>query len=122
MIKEEGKISGKENKLPWSSVLHDVVTIVSIWKHTLSQFKSGICHHSQREYQTKSLETPINTHWINIGDIKRYLINANRNLKIIRSKVTDLRTQHLLQRASAMNLEIKNHSSKTTINIQKLKE
>ena len=89
--------------------------IVSISKHILSQLKSRISYHSQIEYQTKSLETSIDTHCINICDIKRKLRNTNRNLKKIRSKANNLRTKDLFQRALAINLETKNHSSKTII-------
>ena len=98
------------------------MTTVSIWKKIVLQFKTRLSHHSQIEYQTKSLETPIDTQWINKGDIKINLRNSNRNLKKIQTEATELRTQHLSQRASAMHLDNKNHSSETIINMMKLKE
>ena len=71
MLKTEGKISGKENNSPWSPTLHGTVTTVLIWKHILLQYKPRISHYSQKEYQTKSLKTPIDIQWITLGDIKR---------------------------------------------------
>ena len=79
-------------------------------------------HQSQLNFLLQSMSSPIDTSWIDPADIQRNLRNAYRNLQQVRSNATNLRINHLLQRASAMNLENKSESSKTIINIQKIEK
>ena len=122
MLKAENKIVGQENKAPWSPILHDAVRTVSIWRNILKQFKTNMSHQSQLNFLLQSMSSPIDTSWIDPEDIQRNLRNAYRNLQQVRSNATNLRINHLLQRASAMNLENKSVSSKTIINIQKIEK
>ena len=67
------------------------------------------------------MRSQIYTTCIDAAAIQRNLRDAYRNLQQVRSNATNLRINHLLQRSSAMNLENKSSSSKTIINIQKIK-
>ena len=122
ILKAEKKIVGQENKSPWSPILHDAVRTVSIWRALLKQFKTKLSHQSQLKFLLQSMSSPIDTSWIDPADIQRNLRKAYRNLQQVRSNATKLRINHLLQRASAMNLANKSVSSKTIINIQKIEK
>ena len=122
MLKAEKKIVGQENKTAWSPILHNAVRTVSTWRTLLKQFKTKISHQSQLKFLLESMSSPIDTSWIDPTNIQRNLRNAYRNLQQVRSNATNLIINHLLQRASTMNLENKSVSSKTIINIQKIEK
>ena len=59
---------------------------------------------------------------VNIRQYKRNLRQSQSQLRKNKTNVKELRTQHLMQRASAMNITNKLTSSSTIINIQKIKQ
>ena len=60
--------------------------------------------------------------WENISDINYKLRNATRNLRNIGKSAASIRTQHLAERASALNIRNKSSSAQTIINIQKIEQ
>lgn len=66
--------------------------------------------------------SPISTNWLTFVDIRWKLQIDKSQLQHEHINVKELRTQHLIQRASAMNLENKLICSKTIMNIQKIEQ
>ena len=60
--------------------------------------------------------------WTNFANIKYKLSKAQSQLRKNKTNAKELRKQHLMQRASAMNIANKMTSSSTIINIQKIEQ
>ena len=120
MLKAEKCINNQQHNFPWSPALHDAIRIVSIWKSILSQFKTKLSFQKQITFYLSSLSTPINIDWFNFAENKRKLRQTKSNLRKNKTNAKELRTQHLLQRVSAINIENKTDNSSTIINIQKI--
>ena len=101
---------------------HDAIRIVSIWKSILSHFKTKLSFQKQINFYLSSLSTPISIEWFNFAEIKRKLRQAKSTLRKHKTNEKELRTQHLLQRASAINIENKVTNSLTILNIQKIEQ
>ena len=65
--------------------------------------------------------TPIDTSWLHPSELKRNLLAAIKELKIIRNKAKEIRKLHLTRRV-ALNIANKSTSEKTIINIQKIEQ
>ena len=76
----------------------------------------------QIDFYLSSLSSPISIEWTNFANIKYKLSKAQSQLRKNKTNATELRTQHLIQRASAMNIANKMASSSTIINIQKIEQ
>ena len=122
MLKAEKSINKQHHKSPWSPALHDAIQIVSIWKSIISQFKTKLSFQKQINFYQSSLSSPISIDWFNFADLKRKLRQAKSNLRTTTTNAKELRTQHLMLRASAMNIENKMTNSSTIINIQKIEQ
>ena len=122
MIKAEKNINNQQHNSSWSPDLHDAIRIVSIQKSILFQFKSKLSFQKQINFYLSSLSTPISIEWFNFTEIKRKLRQAKETLRKNKTNKKELRTQHILQRASAMNIDNKVSNSSTIINIQKIEQ
>ena len=76
----------------------------------------------QIDFYLSSLSSPISIEWTNFANIKYKLSKAQSQLRKNKTNAKELRTQHLIQRASAMNIANKMASSSTIINIQKIEQ
>ena len=68
------------------------------------------------------MNEPIDTNWKQSSDIKLHLNQAVKRLKKVKISTVEERTNHLIKRATAMNLENKLPSAKTILNIQKMEK
>ena len=62
ILKVENTITGTQYTYPWSSELHDAIRTISIWKMTLTQFKTKISQSNQFNFLKKSMNELIHTH------------------------------------------------------------
>ena len=122
MLRVENKINNQQHNSPWSLELYDSIRTVSIWKSILSQFKTNLSFQKQIDSYLSSLSSPISIEWTNFANIKYKLSRAQFQLRKNKTNVKELRTQHLMQRASAMNIANKLTSSSTIINIQTIEQ
>ena len=117
MLKAKKSIKNQRHNSPWSPALHDSIQTVYIWKSLISQFKTKLSFQKQITFYLSSLSSPISIEWLNFAELKRKLRQAKSNLRKHTTNAKELRTQHLLQRASAMNIGNKAANSSTIINI-----
>ena len=68
------------------------------------------------------MNEPIDTNWKQSSDIKLHLNQAVKRLKKVKISTVEERTNHLIKRATAMNLENTLPSAKTILNIQKMEK
>ena len=67
----------------------------------------------------ESMHSKLDITWKKISDINYQIKMAKRNLKEISKSASSIRTQHLAERASALNIRNRSSSAQTIINIQK---
>ena len=70
----------------------------------------------------KDIDPPIPTEWTTINDILRNIRKARKQLKSTKTNAFELRKQHLIRRASAMNIDQKKSSEKIIINLIKIEQ
>ena len=122
MLRAKKKINNQQHNSIWSPELHDSIKIVSIWKSILSQFKTKLLFQNQIDFYMSSLSSPITIEWTNFANIKYKLSRDQTQIRKNKKNAKELRTQHLMQRASTMNIANKLTSSSTIINIQKIEQ
>ena len=122
MLKAENKINNQHHNSPWSSALHDTIRIVSIWKSILSQFKTKLSFQKKIHFYLSPLSFTISIKWSKFADTKRNLRQAQSHLRKNKTNAIESRTQHLMKRPYAMNIENELTRSSTIINIQKIEQ
>ena len=118
LLQAEKKINNQHHNSPWSLALQDSIRIVSIWKSILSQFKTKLSFQKQINFYLSSLSSSICIECSTFANIKSNLRQAQYQLRKNKKNAKDLTTQHLMQRASAINIANKLTGSSTIINIQ----
>ena len=121
MINAEKKINCKQTS-PWSPELHIAIRTVTLWKLTLTQLKTKISQHKNITSIQNKLTLTINLDWKTPHDIFHHLKMAKNQLIHIRKESTQLRTNYLLQRASAMDLASNKTARNIIININKIEQ
>ena len=122
MLKSEKKINKQQHNSPWSLLLHDSIRIVSIRKSIVSQFKTKLSFQKKINFYLSSLSSPISIEWSTFANTKSNLRQDQSQLRKNKNNAKELRTQYLMQRASAMNIANKLTSYSTIINIQKIEQ
>ena len=122
MKKAESKTMGNFADEPWSPELHRAVRTLTIWKVILSQYKTRLWFEKQIKKLKKDIDPPIPTEWTTITDILRNIRKARKQLKSTKTNAFELRKQHLIRRASAMNIDQKKSSEKIIINLIKIEQ
>ena len=67
----------------------------------------------------ESMSEKIDINWSYPSDIKRNLKTSILNLRRTRKSAAELRTKHLIEKISAMNLANKSIEANTIINVEK---
>ena len=86
----------------------------------ITQHKAKIPHRNQIERIQISMYFKLDITLENISDIIYKLKNATTNLRHISNSAVSLRTQHLAERASPLNIRNESSSVQTIINIQQI--
>ena len=121
MLNAEKKINCKQTS-PWSPELHIAIRTVTLWKLTLTQLKTKVSQHKNILAIQNKLKVTINLDWQHPSDIFHHLKLAQHNLIQIRKESSQLRTNYLLQRASAMDVSNNTTARNTIININKIEQ
>ena len=122
MIETENKTNKCNHNYPWSPDLHIAIKTLFIWKLVKTQITNHISQDLQIKKIHSSLLEPINIHWNTVSEVRHNIYHALLQLKIIMWNASELRKQHILTRASVMNLENRNQDSNTIINIQRIEQ
>ena len=104
MLKSEKNINNQQHNSLWSPELHDSIRTVFIWISILSQFKTKLSFQKQIDFYFSSLPSPISIEWTTFANIKYNLSRSQSQLRKNKINAKELRTQHLMQRFSAMNI------------------
>ena len=121
MINAEKKINFQQTS-PWSPELHIAIRKVTLWKLTLTQLKTNISQHKTITSIQQTLTTTIDLTWKTPSNIFHQLKIAKCNLIQIRKESTKLRTNNLIQRASAMDIANNKAARNTITNIKKIEQ
>ena len=87
-------------------------------ENNINTAQKKVSHRTQLECLQSSMYSISDITWDNISDINSKLKIATRNLRNIRKSVASIQTQHIVERASALNIRNKSSSVKTIINIK----
>ena len=96
--------------------------ILSLWKIILTQQKTKISHRNQIERIQRLMHSKLDITWKQISDINYQIKMATKTLKEISKSAASIRTQHLAEKASALNIRNQSSSAQTIINIQKIEQ
>ena len=121
MLNAEKKRNSQETS-PWSPELYNAIRKVTIWKLTLTQLKTNISRHKTISSIQQTLRTKVDLSWKTPSDIYHQLKSAQLNLTQIRKDSTTLRTNYLIQRASAMDIANNKAAKNTITNINKIEQ
>ena len=121
MLNTEKKRNSQETS-PWSPELYIVIRKVTLWKLTLTKLKTNISQHKTITSIQQTLKIIIDITWKTSSDIFHQRKSAKFNLIQIRKESIKLRTNYLIQSASAMDI-VNNKAEKNTItNINKIEQ
>ena len=112
MLNAEKKIQSQKTS-PWSPELNNAIRKVTLWKLTLTQLKTKISQHKTISSIQQTLRTKVDLSWKTPSDIYHQFKSAQSNLLQIRKDSTTLRTNHLIQRASATDIANNKATKKT---------
>ena len=121
MLNPEKKINSQETS-PWSPELHIAIRTVTLWKLTLTQLKTNISQHKTITYIQQALKTKVDLTWKTPSDICHRFKLAQFNLIQIRKESSTLRTNYLIQRASAMDIANNKAARNIITNINKIEQ
>ena len=94
----------------------------TIWTLIKTQLTTHVSQHSQIKHIQDALEEPINIQWRSPSEIFHNISKARKQLKLIRRNDKEARKHHLLNRASAANLENRKQDEKTILNLQRIEQ
>ena len=122
MLDAEKKTSQYQHNSLWSPELHIALKTFTIWTLIKTQLTTHVSQHSQIKHIQDALEEPINIQWRSPSEIFHNISKARKQLKLIRRNDKEARKHHLLNRASAANLENRKQDEKTILNLQRIEQ